>query len=198
MDYCVFISHTGADKNIARELGLFLASENINVWFDEWEISVGESITAKISDGLAKCTHFIIVWSRNAQKSKWVENEMNSATYLSVENNVKILPVVIDDAKLPPLVNDKLHLVYDGGTEKDRATLIEAITGNSPSNNYIKAIVKKYNEVIFDDESDDILPFNACPKCGTSRLNRLCYNSNNEHTYFIISCKECDWMEVTE
>ena len=36
----VFISHNKLDKDVARELSLFIISENINVWFDEWEISV--------------------------------------------------------------------------------------------------------------------------------------------------------------
>ena len=61
MENTVFISHTGTDKDIAREIGLFLTSENINVWFDEWGIRIGESITEEINNGLAVCTHFIII-----------------------------------------------------------------------------------------------------------------------------------------
>lgn len=60
----VFISHNKADKSIAREIGLFLTSENINVWFDEWNISAGESITEQVNLGLHDCTHFIILWSK--------------------------------------------------------------------------------------------------------------------------------------
>lgn len=66
----VFISHNKADKDVAREIALFLAAENINVWFDEWEISAGDSIIEQISTGLRGCTHFIILWLKNASKSK--------------------------------------------------------------------------------------------------------------------------------
>ena len=57
----VFISHNKADKNQAREIAMFLAAENINVWFDEWDISPGDSITEEISNGLCKCSHMIMI-----------------------------------------------------------------------------------------------------------------------------------------
>lgn len=44
MKKLVFISHNSKDKETAREIGLFLTSEDVNVWFDEWEISYGASI----------------------------------------------------------------------------------------------------------------------------------------------------------
>jgi len=34
----VFVSYNKGDKDVAREIALFLTSENINVWFDEWEL----------------------------------------------------------------------------------------------------------------------------------------------------------------
>lgn len=71
----IFISYNKADKDVAREIALFLAAENINVWFDEWEIPAGDSIIEQIDTELRGCTHFIILWSKNASKSNWVRRE---------------------------------------------------------------------------------------------------------------------------
>ena len=50
--YDVFLSHSGADKDVVREIANRLKSDGVRVWFDEWEIRPGDSIRAKIEDGL--------------------------------------------------------------------------------------------------------------------------------------------------
>ena len=35
----VFISHNKKDKDIASQIAVFLVTEKIGTWFDEWEIS---------------------------------------------------------------------------------------------------------------------------------------------------------------
>jgi hypothetical protein len=62
----VFISYAIEDKDdIARQLAQGLAAYKLKVWFDEFEIKVGDSITEKIDYGLANPNFGVIILSRN-------------------------------------------------------------------------------------------------------------------------------------
>lgn len=195
-----FISHNKNDKDIAREIGIFLVSDDVNMWFDEWEISAGDSIVEQINKGLKDCTHFLILWSKNSAKSNWVRRELNSTLSRAIDSrSIKVIPIVLDDTPLPELLADIRYIKYKGGIEQDRSEIISAIVGRQPTTNYIRAVVKKFNEVIFDNNSDEVLPFTACPNCGSDRLKRECYTDyQKDENYYIIRCLECDWGDWTQ
>jgi len=48
----VFLSHSSADKPVVRTVAERLRADGLNVWFDDWEIKPGDSIPAKIEEGL--------------------------------------------------------------------------------------------------------------------------------------------------
>ncbi len=196
----VFISHNKADKNIASEIALFIVAENINVWFDEWEISAGDSIIDKIEDGLSDCSHFILLWSKNASKSNWVRKELKSAIVDAISSGVpKIIPIVLDNTKKPKLINDIHHISYDKGSEKNRTDIIESIKGNLPTINFIKAIVKKYKEVIYDFSTGDPIGVKYCPECGSDNFEGgASYDESRDKQYYYIKCRDCDWYEWTQ
>jgi hypothetical protein len=50
--YAVFLSHSAKDKAVVRPLPERLRKDGLKVWFDEWEIKPGDSIPAKIEEGL--------------------------------------------------------------------------------------------------------------------------------------------------
>ncbi len=52
-EFDVFLSHSSNDKPVVRDLGERLRRDGRKVWFDEWDIRLGDSVYAKISDGLA-------------------------------------------------------------------------------------------------------------------------------------------------
>ncbi|NTV67095.1 MAG: toll/interleukin-1 receptor domain-containing protein [Chlorobaculum sp.] len=192
----VFISYNNHDRTIANEIALYLAAENISVLFDEWEISTGDSITKFINDGLQVCTHFLIIWSNNSAKSKWVKRELQSIISVTTQTDTpKIIPIVLDQTSLPPLISDLKHISYGVGTEEDRANLIMAVTENAPSQNFIRAIVKKYHKVISED--DGPFGYRACPQCGSTNLK---YASNDycDDIYYVMECLECKWLDWTQ
>lgn len=195
-----FISHNNADKDVAREIALFLASENINVWFDEWEISAGDSIIEQINKGLQDCTHFIIIWSKNASKSNWVRKELQSILVKAIKSRKPIiLPIVLNKTNLPEIMSDIRYIKYRGGIEEDRWEIIKAITGHDPSLNFLKAIVKKYNELIYDPKAKGPFGITACPSCGSKRLKGSSITSpKHDEVYFILTCEECGWSEWTQ
>jgi len=196
----VFISHNKLDKEVAREIAVFLASENINVWFDEWEISAGDSFVEQINKGLLGCTHFLILWSSNAATSNWVRREFQSTLAQAIQEGIpRVIPIVLDDTPLPELIADIRYLRYGGGSEEDRRSIVNSVTGGEPSMNFIKAIVKKYHEVIKDPEDGDPFGLRACPECGCTKLKGGTYTDyDRDEVYYILECKECGWGDWTQ
>jgi len=200
MEPLVFICYSSGDREIASEIATFLAAENINVWFDEWKVSLGDSLTNAVQAGLM-CTHFIVLISKNSEVAKFQKREFQStlARYIE-EGRPKIIPIILDNSEPPKLIADIKYWKYQGGTEKDRKQLVASITGNLPAQNFIRAIVKKYREVVIDTtHKGDPLPYRACPKCGNIKLKRssiVDYAGDEE--YFIIECTECGWSEWSQ
>lgn len=203
----VFLSHNTRDKDTAREIAMFLVSDDVEVWFDEWQVSAGDSIVEKIEDGLSACSHFIIiVWSANAACSRWVRRELESALGKAIATGVpKVIPVLLDDTSLPSLLSGTRHIRYRGGSEADRSELIDAVTGRPASGSYIKAVVKKYQELIRRPGWSETFELAACPRCGSERIEpgidwEVDVNSGDHgepvHSAVevpLVRCLECGW-----
>lgn len=196
----VFISYNKKDNEIAREIAIFLTAEDISVWYDEWEILAGDSIIEEINSGLSGCTHFIILWSKNSAKSNWVKKELRVIISNAIkEGTPRIIPIILDKTSLPELLFDIHYLSYKNGTEKDREKIVEAVSGQKPSKNLIKAIVKKYNELIYDSNSENPLAFKACPLCGSDKLQHSSATDyQHDETYYFIECRDCGWKDWTQ
>ncbi|HRX54654.1 MAG TPA: toll/interleukin-1 receptor domain-containing protein [Verrucomicrobiales bacterium] len=52
--YDVFLSHSSKDKTVVRDLAERLRQDGVKVWFDEWVLKPGDSIPAKIEEGLER------------------------------------------------------------------------------------------------------------------------------------------------
>ena len=50
--YDVFLSHSAKDKAVVRAIAERLREAGLRVWFDEWLLKPGDSIPAKIEEGL--------------------------------------------------------------------------------------------------------------------------------------------------
>jgi len=195
MEPIVFISYSSGDREIASEIATFLAAEGINVWFDEWKVSLGDSLTNAVQAGL-ECTHFVVLISKNNEAAKFQKREFQSTLARYIEKGTpKIVPVILDNSEPPKLLEDIKYWRYEGGTEKDRKQLVTSITGNLPTQNFIRAIVKKYHEVVIDTtDTNNPLPYKVCPECGSAKLKRSSIvDYARDETYFIIECTECDW-----
>ncbi len=48
----VFLSHSAKDKAVVRPLAERLRKDGLKLWFDEWVLKPGDSIPAKIEEGL--------------------------------------------------------------------------------------------------------------------------------------------------
>ena len=73
--YDVFLSHSAKDKAVVRPLAERLRADGVKVWFDEWVLKPGDSIPAKIEEGLERSRVLVLCMSANAFGSDWAQLE---------------------------------------------------------------------------------------------------------------------------
>lgn len=112
--YDFFISHASEDKDTyVRELALKLESKGYTVWYDEYTLKIGDSLTKSINNGIKSSLYGLIILSKNFFKKQWTEKELNAflSKEIIFENNL-LLPVWLDVTKeevfnFSPLIADK-------------------------------------------------------------------------------------------
>lgn len=104
----IFLSHSWEDKEFVRRLAKDLEQVGAKVWIDEAEISLGDSLINKISEGVDNMDYLAVVLSKTSVQSEWVKKEVNIAMTMEIKNKgVKVLPLIIDDCIIPALLIDK-------------------------------------------------------------------------------------------
>ena len=105
-----FLSHTWTDHGFAKYLYKRLTRfGGMQVWIDEREIAVGDSILARMAEGLQTSDAFIIVLSPDAIASENVQLELERALIMRRDDGKKILPVLIRDCTVPPFLTGTLY-----------------------------------------------------------------------------------------
>jgi len=106
----VFISHSHQDKDFVDKLAAQLILHKARVWVDRWEIKVGESLIDRVQMGIEGSGALIVVLSKAFCESEWCRKELNSGIIRELqEKNVFVLPVLLEDCKMPPFLQDKKY-----------------------------------------------------------------------------------------
>lgn len=94
IEYDVFISHASEDKDaIVRPLANALIAENLVVWFDEFELRIGDSLRRKIDRGLAKSRVGLVVLSHAFIAKGWTNYELDGIVTRTVDGEQILLPI---------------------------------------------------------------------------------------------------------
>lgn len=90
----VFISHTSEDKEeVVRPLASALRDAGLSVWFDEFELRIGDSLRRKIDKGLANSRFGVVVLSTSFFGRGWPEYELDGLVSRTVSGEQILLPV---------------------------------------------------------------------------------------------------------
>lgn len=77
-DRQVFISYSSKDREDVKKIIPYLNGMDLPVWFDENNISIGQSITESVQSGIEQ-SEMVIFWvTQNFLESKWCHTEMNA------------------------------------------------------------------------------------------------------------------------
>ncbi len=92
--YDVFISHASEDKEaVARPLAYSLTKAGLSVWYDEFEMKIGDSLRRKIDQGLAHCRFGIVIISRDFIKKGWTNYELDGIVTRTITGEQAMLPI---------------------------------------------------------------------------------------------------------
>jgi len=92
--YDVFISHASEDKDeVVRPLAVALQKEGLQVWYDEFELKIGDSLRRKIDKGLANSRFGIVVLSKDFIRKGWTNYELDGIITKSVSGEQIVLPI---------------------------------------------------------------------------------------------------------
>jgi len=97
----VFLSHSSKDKEVVRAVAERLKADGLRVWLDDWEIRPGDSIPAKIEEGLEHSRVLVLCMSANAFGSDWAQLEAGTFRFRDPLNKERrFIPLRLDDSPI--------------------------------------------------------------------------------------------------
>lgn len=153
----IFLSHSSKDKPAVRRLARDLRNKGVHVWLDESETHVGDSLSAKLQQGLQE-SEFLGLWvTQNALSSPWVTREWQSKLVDEVcSTRVVVLPLLAEEVSLPAFLKDKIFADFREDYEKGLAQLLDAIQAQSPDS---ERTVSEYVQDLLDDLATAVISF---------------------------------------
>lgn len=90
----IFISHASEDKDaIVRPMAIILERMGVRVWYDEFALKLGDSLSASIDKGLLDSKYGLVVLSKAFLKKNWTDYEFRSLLSKQVDGERVILPL---------------------------------------------------------------------------------------------------------
>lgn len=125
----VFLSHASEDKD-EHVLPLTRALDNFSVtyWLDAIEIGWGDSIVARLNEGLAASRYVLVFLTKNFLHKDWTKRELDVALAVEVASErIVLLPVLAapqeEVFRAYPLLRPKKYLRAELGSERIAAEL---------------------------------------------------------------------------
>jgi len=92
--YDVFISHASEDKDdFVRPLAEKLTEAGVSVWYDEFQLKIGDKLRRSIDKGLANSRFGIVVFSPDFFQKNWTQYELDGLVQKEMTGKKAILPL---------------------------------------------------------------------------------------------------------
>jgi len=193
----VFICHSSTDHEFVMALAERLKNDSLQVWIDDWEIKVGDSIIQKINEGLQDSSFFIIVFSETSIKSEWVRRELSAALMKQLSNkDIKILPILLDldPSSLPPLMMDIKAVKFqkDKISDSSYTELLKPI-----KNKQIADTLREYQDIFFENvEHIDIILKKRRPTRQEVEFLLNLIRQKKYEDYFFKKVTSINWFDI--
>jgi TIR domain len=129
----LFVCHASEDKeSIVRPLVAALRAKGLSVWYDEFELTLGDSLRRKIDEGLAKSRFGLVILSHAFFAKKWPQDELDGLAARERDGEKVILPLWhrIDHdavARYSPMLASRFAGKTDEGIESLVDRILKAI-----------------------------------------------------------------------
>lgn len=138
-EFDVFISHASEEKEVlVRPLAEALRSRGLAVWFDEFELRVGDSLRRKIDAGIARSRFGLVVLSKSFFAKGWPAYELDGLVSRAVDGSQVLLPIWHEISKdevmrQSPSLADKVALRTSDYSIDEIADELAAVIGDGVS-----------------------------------------------------------------
>jgi hypothetical protein len=119
----LFLSHASEDKDdLVRPLAERLSAD-FKVWYDDYELVLGDSLLRKINDGLLSCDYGVVILSNHFFAKRWPREELDGLFALETNERKVILPIwknvsEADVRAFSPILAGRLGVLYSDGIER--------------------------------------------------------------------------------
>ena len=107
----IFLSHSSKDKEIATQLATDMNFCGIDIWLDQWELQIGQSLTDELAKAMDDSRYIAILITGNYNKSVWTKAEYKKALAREQrEERTVMLPLLHGEAETPDFLEDKIYV----------------------------------------------------------------------------------------
>ena len=107
----IFVSHSSKDKKAAAQFASDLNFCGIDVWLDQWELQIGQSLADELARAMNESRYIAILITANYNKSVWTKAEYKKAlSREQKEERTVMLPILLGEAELPEFIEDKIYV----------------------------------------------------------------------------------------
>jgi hypothetical protein len=111
-----------------------LLAAGIETFYADWSIAAGDSLRQRIDQGIADCTHFVVLLTTTSIDKPWVNAEIDAAFVRKVAGQARFVPLryALPVERLTPLLRSLLAPeVTDATFQSDLDRLVNDIYGVS-------------------------------------------------------------------
>ena len=141
----VFISHASEDKNsFVRPLAAALQSLGVSVWYDEFTLMPGDSLSRSIDKGLLNSKHGLVIISHNFISKWWPGYKLRGLVAREVDEDRVIIPVWLgvtrsDVISFSPTLADKIAITTDNLNAEEVSNQVLRVVRPDIYNNHSRA-----------------------------------------------------------
>ncbi len=142
----VFVSYAHEDKTVADRIKEDLIKNKIVVWIDESKLRAGHPLILSIQEAIKKTSNFVLLWSKRASRSRWVNAEWNAAWHLEKI----IIPCKLDREPVPPFLLNIVWCTFAGAYQKglgDLLTALKAKRKERPKARSLQSVYSLYMDI---------------------------------------------------
>lgn len=131
MSMQVFVSYSSKDIDFVNWLVGRLQHEKINVWFDKFNLNLGDYIVDSINDAINRSDYFLFVLSKSSVNSVWVNREMNAAILSIIQKRgTRVIPLLVEDCDIPNNLSMIKYADFRSERENTLQELVKVIQKN--------------------------------------------------------------------
>ena len=163
----LFLCHSSEDKdNVVLPFTRILKEHGVSYWLDQAEIKIGDSISAKIDEGLRESRYVLAFISKSFLERKWPDRELRSALSSSIgQGKKKVLPVLVGVTpehffKWYPLLSDIRCAILSDDFEAlaDEITEVVSIPSLKPHYNKPDPVEVSIGECLYSIQQEGLIP----------------------------------------